>query len=160
MQWDFKNHPHFSKPKDENGYLESMSKIVFSTGLNWGVVDKKWPDIKKAFANFSIQKVSKFDTVTVKELLEDESIIRSEGKIKAIIKNALAIQEVEKEFGSFRNYIDQTKSQGIDILLKDLKLRFSYMGDSTSLMFLYGVGEQSAEFEKKMISLHKKSGAT
>ena len=90
--------------------------------------------------------------------MEDPGIIRSESKIKAIIKNAKAILDVEKEFGSFRNYIDQTKSQGIDILLKDLKLRFSYMGDSTSIMFLYGVGEQSAELEKKMISLHKKSG--
>ena len=156
MQWDYKNHPHFPKPKDEDGYLESMSKIVFSTGLNWTVVDKKWPGIKKAFANFSIQKVSNFDAVTVTELLEDPGIIRSESKIKAIIKNALAIQEVEKEIGSFRNYIDQTKTKGIDSLLKDLKLRFSYMGDSTSVMFLFGVGEETPQLLKMVEKSHKK----
>ena len=156
MQWDFKNHPHFPKPKSEDGYLESMSKIVFSTGLNWAVVDKKWPDIKKAFANFSVKKVAKFGDVAVEELLKDEKMIRSASKIKAIIKNAKTILALEEEFGSMIKYLEAMKKQGLEVLLKDLKKRFSYMGDSTSLMFLYGVGEESAELDKKMMSSHKK----
>ena len=157
-QWDYKNHPHFPKPKDENGYLESMSRIVFSTGLNWNVVNKKWPDIQKSFAHFSVEKVAKFNDLAIEELLKDEKMIRSSGKIKAIIKNAKTILDVKKEFGSFRDYLTQTKKQGIDYLLKDLKKRFSYMGSSTSIMFLYGVGEESPELQKKMMSAHKKKG--
>ena len=156
MHWDPKNHPHFPKPESEDGYFESMSRVVFSTGLNWGVVDKKWPGIKHAFANFSVDKVAKFGDSAVEELLKDERVIRSSSKIKAIIKNAKAIRQVKKEFGSFRNYINATKKQGIASLLQDLKKRFSYMGDSTSVMFLYGVGEESAELEKIMMSSHKK----
>ena len=155
MPWDHRDH-HFAKPKDEDGYLKSMSKVVFSTGLNWNVVNKKWPDIKEAFANFSVEKVSKFGESAVEELLRDEKMIRSASKIKAIIHNAKAISDVKKEFGSFRDYLDQTKKQGLEILLKDLKKRFSYMGASTSLMFLYGVGEESPELEKLMSSAHKK----
>ncbi len=155
MEWDFHNHPHFPKPKDENGYLESMSRIVFSTGLNWNVVDKKWPDIKRAFANFSIEKVSKFGDSAVKKLLQDEKMIRSAGKIKAIIKNAKTILAVKKDFGSMRTYLESMKKQGIEVLLKDLKKKFSYMGDSTSIMFLFGVGEETPELEKLIAKSHK-----
>ena len=156
MHWDPKNHPHFPKPKDEDGYLESMSKIVFSTGLNWNVVDKKWPAIKKGFENFDIAKVAKFTDDDMIRLVNDPEMIRSGGKINAIIKNAKAILEAKKEFGSMIKYLEAMKKQGLDVLLKDLKKRFSYMGDSTSLMFLYGVGEESAELDKKMMSSHKK----
>lgn len=156
MEWNYKDHPHFPKPKDENGYLEQMSRIVFSTGLNWSVVDKKWPGIKKAFANFSVEKVSGFGDMAVEELLQDANIIRSGSKIRAIIKNAKAIALVKKEFGSFKNYLIQSKKQGVDYLLKDLKKRFSYMGDSTSVMFLYGIGEESKELEKLIAKSHKK----
>ena len=155
MEWDFKNHPHFPKPKDENGYLESMSRIVFSTGLNWQVVDKKWPDIKQAFANFSIEKVSQFGDAAVEKLLQDEKMIRSGGKIKAIINNAKAVLAVKAEFGSMRTYLESMKKQGIEALLKDLKKRFSYMGDSTSVMFLYGVGEETPELAKLAAKSHK-----
>lgn len=156
MAWDFKNHPHFQKPKDDDGYLEAMSRIVFSTGLNWGVVNNKWPDINKAFLNFSIKKVSEFDSPAVKELLEDPKIIRSEGKIKAIIRNAQAIGEIQKEFGSMKDYIKSMNKEGLDILLKDLKKRFSYMGESTSIMFLFGVGEETPQLFKLLEKSHKK----
>ncbi len=156
MQWDFKNHPHFPKPKDEDGYLESMSKIVFSIGLNWKVVDKKWSAINKAFKNFDIKKVARFDKEDVFRLIKDPEMIRNGSKINAIIQNAKSIAEVGKEFGSMRRYLGTMKKQGIENLLKDLKKRFSYMGESTSIMFLYGVGEESPELEKIMASAHKK----
>ena len=156
MQWDFKNHPHFPKPKDENGYLEAMSKIVFSTGLNWTVVDKKWPGIKKGFENFDVDKVAKFTEEDIYRLINDPEVIRSASKINAIIKNARSIQEVGKEFGSMRKYLEKTEQQGLEVLLKDLKKRFSYMGDSTSVMFLFGVGQDSPELLKIAEKSHKK----
>src|SRR6266566_1782101 len=100
MNWDPKNHPRIQKPKNEDGYLESMSRVVFSAGLNWNVVDKKWPGIKKEFANFNVEKVAKFGELHVEEMLRDEKMIRSSGKINAVIKNAKALLDVKKEFGS------------------------------------------------------------
>lgn len=133
-----------------------MSRIVFSTGLNWSVVEKKWPGIRNAFANFSVELVSRFGESAVEELLQDEKIIRSASKIKAIIKNAKAILDAKKEFGSMRNYLEKMKKEGIEILLKDLKKRFSYMGASTSVMFLFGVGEETPELHKLIANSHKK----
>ena len=156
MDWNFKNHPKFSKPKDDDDYFERMSRIVFSTGLNWNVLDKKWLDIRKAFANFSVEKVAKFKDLDVEEMLSDPKMIRSAGKIKAIIKNATGILDVKREYGSMRNYLDQTKKQGLENLMKDLKKRFSYLGASTSIMFLFGVGEESKELEKLMMKTHDK----
>jgi len=156
MEWSFKNHPHFPNPKDENGYFESMSRIVFSTGLNWAVVDKKWDAIKKAFANFDIKKVAKFNADDIEKLLKNPNIIRSGSKITAIIKNANAILEVDGEFNSMRKYLEKMKKQGLEVLLKDLKKRFSYMGDSTSVMFLFGVGEETPELFKIAEKSHKK----
>jgi len=148
MDWDYKNHPHFKKPKDDNGYFESMSKIVFSTGLNWGVVEKKWPTISKGFKNFDIKKVAKFTGDDIYKLVNDPTVIRNGNKITAIIKNANAIEGVEKEFGSMGKYLQETKRKGLSILLKDLGKRFSYLGESTSVMFLFSVGEEIPELFK------------
>lgn len=109
MPWNPKDHPHFSKPKNDDGYLAVVSRIIFSTGLNWNVVNKKWPDIQKAFGDFSVQEVSKFGESAVEELLADEKMIRSEGKINAIIANAKTILEVKKKFGSMQTYIASLK---------------------------------------------------
>ncbi len=155
MNWDFKNHPHFEKPKTADGYLESMSKVVFSAGLNWSVVDKKWPDIKKLFSNFNVGEVAKYDFKDIDKLLKDVRMIRSGGKINAIVNNARAIEEVEKKFGSMRKYLEQMEKLGIELLLKDLKKRFSYLGASTAIMFLYGVGQESKELEKIMVASHR-----
>ena len=71
-------------------------------------------------------------------------------------KNAEAIDEVGKEFGSMKKYFEKTEKQGLEVLLKDLHRRFSYMGSSTSVMFLFGVGEQTPELFKIMEKSHKK----
>ena len=155
MQWDFKDH-HFPKPKDENGYLEAMSKVVFSTGLNWNVVEKKWSAIKIGFKNFDIEKVAKFNADDIEKLINDPEMIRSGSKINAIIKNARSIKGVGEEFGSMRKYLENFRKEGLEILLKDLKKRFSYMGDSTSVMFLFGVGQETPELLKIVEKSHKK----
>ena len=48
-------------PKDDAEYFERLTKSVFTAGLNWTVVENKWPDFQKAFAQFSLPKVAKFN---------------------------------------------------------------------------------------------------
>ena len=155
MPWNPNDHPKLPVPKNENDYFEVMCRVVFSAGLNWNVINKKWPGIKSALSEFSVTKVAYGDTA-IEELLADARMIRSEGKINAIIKNAKAILFVKKEFGSFKNYLETMKKQGIEDLLKDLKKRFSYLGESTAFMFLYGIGEQTPELDKIMKAHHNK----
>ncbi|TMI36952.1 hypothetical protein E6H25_01355 [Candidatus Bathyarchaeota archaeon] len=43
-----------------------MTRSLFTAGLNWKVIEKKWPSFQKAFADFSISKPSR-STLTSSE---------------------------------------------------------------------------------------------
>ena len=153
--WDMTQHPPMPRPTHDDGYFEEMSKVVFRAGLNWSVIEKKWPDIKHAMANFSIDVVAHFDDRDIDRLLKDGGMIRSAKKISGVIANAQAMQQVQHEFGSFPTYLQAVKEQGEDALLKDLRKRFAFLGESTSIMFLFGVGEEMPQTLQKMQQMHE-----
>jgi 3-methyladenine DNA glycosylase Tag len=116
-----------------------MSRTLFTAGLNWSVVEKKWPNFRNAFAEFSPEKVSKMTERDVKTLMRDEGIVRNERKIRATIHNAGEFVGLKREFGSFRGYL---ASFGKDEarLQEDLQEKFEHVGGSTARMFLWSVG--------------------
>ena len=137
------------RPKNDKGYFEEMTKAVFRSGMKWEVVDKKWPGFKKAFANFSIQKVARFDEPELVRLMKDEGIIRNQKKVMATMINAREFLGIRKEYGSFADYLKITVREGEDALGKDLSKRFAFMGPSTTLFFLRAVGEKMPEMMRK-----------
>src|SRR5947209_13159345 len=92
--WDITQHAPMPRPKDDDGYFEQMSRAVFLAGLNWSVIEKKWSDIKRALAKFSIDAVAQFGDEDIDRLLKDAGMIRSAKKITAVIANAQAMQQV------------------------------------------------------------------
>ncbi len=155
--WDITQHPPMPRPKNDDGYFEQMSRAVFLAGLNWSVVEKKWPDIKRSLANFSIDAVAQFDDRDIDRLLKDEGMIRSAKKITAVIANAQAMQKVQNEFGSFAKYLQAIKTTSEEALLKDLRKRFAFLGESTSMIFLFAVGEEMPQTSKKIQEAHETS---
>ncbi len=143
-------------PKDDVGYFELMTKSVFTAGLNWGMVERKWPGFRRAFVSFSLTKVSKLSEKDVKRLMGDEGIVRNERKIRATVHNAGQFLQLCKEFGSFERYLDSFgKDEGR--LQSDLLERFKHLGPSTGRMFLWSVGyplTANAE-EKKWMAGHR-----
>ena len=158
--WDMTHHPPMPRPKNDDRYFEEMSKVVFRAGLNWSVIEKKWPDIKRALANFSIDAVARFDDSDIDRLLKDDGMIRSAKKISGVIANAQAMQQVQQEFGSFPKYLQALKEKGEEAFLKDLRKRFAFLGESTSIMFLFAVGEEMPETLKKMQEMHGSTHST
>lgn len=131
-----------SRPESDNVYFENMSRVIFQAGLNWQVVDKKWPSIKQAFCNFSIEEVAAFTDVDVARLLNDSSIIRSKGKIRAIIRNAITFRAIEEKYGSFQEYLDSMdKSENYSKVITTLINNFKWLGTSSASTFLYTIGE-------------------
>jgi DNA-3-methyladenine glycosylase I len=120
-------------PKDDAEYFERMSRAIFTAGLNWSMVDKKWPNFRRAFASFSPEKVAKLTEKDVKTLMGDTGIIR------ATIHNAGEFVSLKKEFGSFKGYV---ASFGEDEgrLQKDLQEKFEHVGGSTARTFLWSAG--------------------
>src|SRR5262245_63314872 len=98
-------HADLEKPKNDNDYFERMSRVIFMSGLNWQTLDKKWPGIKKAFANFDVNKVARFQESKVEELMANAEVIRNLSKIRAVIANAKEMQAAIAEHGSFAKYL-------------------------------------------------------
>jgi DNA-3-methyladenine glycosylase I len=90
---------------DDKKLFEFLILESFQAGLSWLTILRKRENFKKAFAGFDPRKVAKFDEKKVRELLQDTGIIRNQLKIRAAINNAQRFLEVQKEFGSFAQYI-------------------------------------------------------
>lgn len=118
------------------------------------MIEKKWPDIRRALANFSIDGVAHFDDRDIDRLLKDDGMIRSAKKITGVIANAQAMQQVQQAFGSFPKYLDAVKAKGEEVLLKHLRTRFAFLGETTSIMFLFEVGEEMPQTLQKMQEMH------
>ena len=77
----------------------------FQAGLSWITVLKKREAFRKAFDNFDVEKVANYSSKKIAELLNNKDIIRSKSKIAATINNAKCFIKIQKEYGSFSNYI-------------------------------------------------------
>lgn len=131
------------RPGTDECYFENMCRVIFQAGLNWHVIDNKWPTTKKAFANFKISEVANFTNSDIERLMRDPGIIRNKGKIKAIIQNAQNFVAIEKQYGSFQKYIDSLdKSHNYENVVKDLVNKFKWLGPPSANLFLYTVGEE------------------
>jgi DNA-3-methyladenine glycosylase I len=132
--------------KDDNKLFERMTMEVFQAGLSWKIILIKREAFNKAFAGFDIKKVARFKEPQVRKLLDDKSIIRNPRKISATIYNANSIIEIQKEYGSFFNFIKK-----LDVnadLVKQLKKHFKFMGKETATCFLMGCGRIKAHHDK------------
>ncbi len=141
---------------DDRELFELLILESFQAGLAWITVLKKREAFRKAFDNFDVKKVASYDEHKVEELLQNEGIIRSRGKINAAINNAKIFMEIQKEYGSFSNYIwGFTDNKVIkntsgkipvstplsDKISKDLKKRgMKYVGTVIIYSYLQAIG--------------------
>ena len=118
-----------------------MTRIIFQAGLNWKIMNAKWPAFYEAFAGFDVYKVASFTEADVQRLMSNAEIIRNAAKIQATIRNAEIFQEIATELGSFRRYLDQLlETEGLEKTQKMLQKRFSRLGKSSARMFLWSIG--------------------
>src|SRR3989442_11809812 len=144
-------------PKNDDEYFERMTRSLFTAGLNWKVIEKKWPNFQKAFDGFSISKVARFSDKDVKKLMNDTGIVRNEKKIQATVHNAGEFLKLEKDFGSFQKYLN-TFGKDEERLRESVQERFQHRGPSKARSVL---GSSRCELppngdEKKWMSGHKK----
>jgi len=74
-------------------------------GLSWSTVLAKRENYRKAFSNFDVKKIIKYDQQKIDKLLLNPGIIRNKLKVNSVVINAMAFIEVQKEFGSFSAFI-------------------------------------------------------
>ncbi len=141
---------------DDHELFELLILESFQAGLSWITILKKRENFRKAFDNFDIQKVANYNNEKIAELLSNTGIIRSKNKILSAINNAKIFMQIQKDFGSFANYIWSftdnkvlknttgkiiTSSPLSDEISKDLKKRgMKYVGTVIIYSYLQAIG--------------------
>lgn len=128
--------------RNDNDYFCLMVRVTIYSGFKAKTVNDKLPAIQDIFGNF--EKVSKYDESKVDKIIDSKKVIGHRQKINGIIHNANQINAIQKQYGSFDNYINSFGDTNDDIILfeliKDLKKRFKYLGGITVFHFLTDIG--------------------
>jgi DNA-3-methyladenine glycosylase I len=90
---------------DDRLHFEMLTLEGAQAGLSWETVLNKRQRYREVFSDFVPQKVAKFSSKKIERLLEDSGIIRNRLKIESSITNAKAFSQIQKEFGSFDDFI-------------------------------------------------------
>ena len=90
----------------DNLLFERLVLEINQAGLSWETILKKKDNFFKAFDDFDIDKVSRYTDKKKEKLMQDAGIIRNRLKIEATIHNAKSIKAIQKEFGSFKIWLD------------------------------------------------------
>lgn len=143
---------------DDRKQFEFLILESAQAGLSWSCILNKRENYRKAFAGFDPKKVAKFGAADTKRLLNDAGIVRNRLKIDAAINNAKRFLEIQKEFGSFSNYIwaftnslKTTRRKSLkdlpavtaesEALSKDMKKRgFKFLGPTVLYSHMQAVG--------------------
>lgn len=144
---------------DDRHLFEMLILEGAQAGLSWITILRRREGYRIAFHGFDPRKVAGFSQADVDRLLSDTGIIRNRAKVGAAIQNAKAFLRVQKEFGSFANYmwgfVDgmQIVNDWNDLgqmpaetelsrhISKDLKKRgFSFVGPTIIYSYLQAIG--------------------
>jgi DNA-3-methyladenine glycosylase I len=142
---------------DERTLFEFLILEGAQAGLSWETILRKRENYRAAFTNFEPRKVARFDERKIEKLLGDAGIIRNRLKINSAIRNAKAFLDIQKEFGSFDNYVwrfvngrtikrkrgaaAQAQTSESDALSRDLMRRgFKFAGSTICYSFMQAVG--------------------
>jgi len=120
--------------------FERLILEINQAGLSWITILKKKANFRLAYHGFSIDTVAGYDQAERERLLADKGIIRNQLKINAAIDNAKRIQLLQKEFGSFRAWLDVHKHHHKEDWVKLFKQNFKFTGGEIVGEFLMSTG--------------------
>lgn len=102
---DYHDHEWCVPVYEDTKLFEMLLLESFQAGLSWITILKKREAFRVAFDGFDYHKIAKYGDDKVEELLSNSEIIRSKRKITAAISNAQIFLSIQKEFGTFSDYI-------------------------------------------------------
>jgi len=142
------DNPHRIYHDTEYGFpIESDNELfgrllleINQAGLSWTTILNKKENFRKAYANFDIEKVANFTEEDRERLLQDAGIIRNKLKVNAAIHNAQQILGLQKEYGSFKTWLDHHHPKTKNEWVKFFKKTFKFTGGEITNEFLMSTG--------------------
>ncbi len=156
---DYHDHEWGVPCYDDQHLFEMLILEGAQAGLSWLTILKKREGYRKAFAQFDAQKIARFSEKKIETLLQNPAIVRNRLKVNAAVNNARAYLAVQKEYGSFADYIWQfiggkpiinrwKKIEDVpvttaesDSMSQDLKKRgFKFVGSTICYAYMQSIG--------------------
>ena len=120
--------------------FERLVLEINQAGLSWTTILHKQQNFRRAFHDFDIRQVASFKEADRQRLLQDAGIIRNRLKIDAAIHNAAVVLDLQKQFGSFKNWLDHHHPKTREEWLPLFKKTFRFTGGEIVNEFLMSTG--------------------
>ena len=137
QQRSIENYDKAIEALEKGRAIEPENPVVyFELGKNY-LAQKKY---KEAYDNFEIKKVATYKDKKFAVLMQDSGIIRNRLKINAAIENAKVILQLQKDFGTFKKWIEHHHPSTKDEWVKLFKKNFKFTGGEIVNEFLMSAG--------------------
>lgn len=90
---------------DDQVLFEFLVLEGAQAGLSWSTILNKREGYRKAFDNFDVIKIARYSEAKIQRLLSNPEIVRNKLKVRGTVINAQLFMDVQREFGSFSDYI-------------------------------------------------------
>jgi DNA-3-methyladenine glycosylase I len=127
--------------RDDDQLFERLCLEIFQAGLSWLIVLKKREQMREAFDGFALKIVANYTDDKIAELLGNSGIVRHRGKIEAIIENARRILVIQRDYGSFADWLDRQPAKDKADWVKIFKKTFKFTGGEIVGEFLMSIGK-------------------
>lgn len=132
---------HYGFPiHDDNELFGRLIMEINQAGLSWETILKKEISFRKAYHNFNIKKIANYTEADRERLLADAGIIRNRLKVNAAIENAKTILSLQKEHGTFENWLALHHPKTKEEWIKLFKKTFKFTGGEIVNEFLMSIG--------------------
>ena len=136
----YHDHAYGFPIEDDNELFGRLILEINQAGLSWTTILLKQDNFRKAYDGFDIQKVAAYIEKDKERLLNDAGIIRNRLKIEAAIHNANIILHLQKEYGSFKIWLDHHHPKTKEEWMKLFKETFKFTGGEIVNEFLMSTG--------------------
>ena len=132
---------HYGFPiHNDNELFGRLILEINQAGLSWETILKKEEGFRRAYDNFSIEKIAAYTETDRERLLNDSGIIRNKLKVNAAIENAKTILRLQNEFGSFEKWLEHHHPKTKEEWVKLFKKTFKFTGGEIVNEFLMSIG--------------------
>jgi DNA-3-methyladenine glycosylase I len=142
--------------RDDRALFELLNLEGAQAGLSWSTILRKREGYRRAFADWSAERIARFGEADVERLLGDAGIVRHRGKIEAVVGNARATLALDRPLSELLwsfvdgepkvnrwNSVAEIPAQTAEsaAMSKELKRRgFRFIGPTTCYAFMQSAG--------------------
>jgi 3-methyladenine DNA glycosylase Tag len=143
----------------DDRWLSAFSRIVFQTGFNWSVIDKKWPAFEEAFGQFNLRYCASLSDESLEEKMKAGNIVKHWAKVSSIPGNAAFLLDLVEEYQSLGVYFSEWKGENFCDNIQLLKARGSRLGGRVGQIAMRRMGVDSMVLSSDVLGALGQAGS-